>query len=81
MADTAAPPQPAPAKKAKGKKEGIPAYMQPPFMKQISRVQAINGKLLEDNTMVRVLRGTSSNDIVYAPKFSAQSHAHNLGCG
>ena len=26
-----------------------------------------------------MLRGTSSNDIVYDPKFSAQSHAHNLG--
>lgn len=66
-----------PAKK--DKKKGIPAYMQPPFMKQISRVQAINGKLLEDNTMVRVLRGTSSNDIVYEPRHSAQSHSRDLG--
>ena len=79
---TAAGPPPtgsaAPTKK-KGKKEGIPAYMQPPFMKQITRTQAINGKLLEDNTMVRVLRGASSNDIVYDPNLSAQSHSKNLG--
>ena len=74
----AAPPPP-PAKKAKGKKEGIPAYMQPPFAKQISRVQAINGKLLEDNTMVRVLRGTSSNDIVYDMNDGALSHTKDLG--
>jgi len=65
--------------KAEKKKKNIPAYMQPPFMKQISRVQAINGKLLEDNTMVRVLRGTSSNDIVYEPNFRAQSHSRDLG--
>ena len=63
----------------KDKKKGIPAYAQPPFMKQISRVQAINGKLLEDNTMVRVLRGTSSNDIVYEPNYRAQSHSRDLG--
>lgn len=61
------------------KKKGVPAYMQPPFMKQITRTQAINGKLLEDNTMVRVLRGASSNDIIYDPKFAAQSHSRDLG--
>merc|ERR1719453_2721026 len=29
--------------------------------------------------MVRVLRGASSNDIVYDPQFSAQSHSKDLG--
>ena len=82
MGKPAEPPaRPESAPVGKGKKGGdkVPAYLQQPFQKQITRVQAINGKLLEDNTMVRVLRGTSSNDIVYDPKFSAQSHAHNLG--
>lgn len=37
------------------------------------------GKLLEDNTMVRVLRGASSNDVVYDPNLNAQSHSKNLG--
>lgn len=37
------------------------------------------GKLLEDQAMVRVLRGASSNDIVYEPVYESQSHAHNLG--
>ena len=69
----------APAKGKGGKKEAVPMYLQPPFAKQINRTQAINGKLLEDNTMVRVLRGASSNDIVYAPKLSAQSHHRDLG--
>ena len=80
-AQPAAPPAPpvAPAKKAKGKKEGLPAYLQQPFMKQITRNQAIIGKLLEDNTMVRVLRGASSNDVVYEPKLGAQSHSRDLG--
>jgi len=66
------------AKGAKGAKT-IPAYLQPPFAKQITRTQAINGKLLEDNTMVRVLRGASSNDIVYEPQARAQSHSRDLG--
>jgi len=63
----------------KKKNKGVPAYMQPPFAKQITRTQAINGKLLEDNTMVRVLRGASSNDVIYDPKFAAQSHSRDLG--
>ena len=29
--------------------------------------------------MCRVLKGASSNDIVYYPKYDSQSHAHNLG--
>ena len=80
-AQPAAPPPPpvASAKKPKGKKEGIPAYLQQPFMKQITRNQAIMGKLLEDNTMVRVLRGASSNDVVYEPQLNAQSHTRDLG--
>jgi hypothetical protein len=73
----APPPSSQPA--SKKKKEGIPAYMQQPFMKQITRSQAINGKLLEDNTMVRVLREASSNDIVYDPKQTAHSHYRNIG--
>lgn len=81
---TAPPQQPAAAppagkKGSKKDKKEIPAYAMPPFMKQIDRKQAINGKLLEDNTMVRVLRGASSNDIVYAPKYAAQSHSRDLG--
>ena len=77
-AEPPARPESAPGGKGKGKGDKVPAYLQQPFQKQITRVQAIN-ELLEDSTMVRVLRGTSSNDIVYDPKFSAQSHAHNLG--
>jgi len=57
----------------------IPLYKRPPFAKQISRRQAVNGKLLEDNTMVRVLRGATSNDMVYDIKYNAQSHTHDLG--
>ena len=76
----AAPAKPAmPSKKSGSKKEVIPAYMQPPFAKQITRNQAMVGKLLEDQAMVRVLRGASSNDIAYAPNFESQSHSHNLG--
>jgi hypothetical protein len=65
------------AKKKEAK--GVPAYLKPPMAKQINRTQAINGKLLEDNTMVRVLRGASSNDIVYHPNYDSQSHSRNLG--
>ena len=64
--------------KSPGKKE-VPAYMRAPFAKQITRKQAVMGKMLEDNAMVRVLRGASSNDIVYDPNIDAQSHSHNLG--
>lgn len=53
--------------------------MRAPFSKQITRKQAVMGKLLEDNAMVRVLRGASSNDMVYDPNIDAQSHSHNLG--
>ena len=77
--DGAAAKPPSPSGGAKKKNKGVPAYMQPPFAKQITRTQAINGKLLEDNTMVRVLRGASSNDVIYDPKFAAQSHSRDLG--
>ena len=63
----------------KTKKRGVPMYLREPFAKQITRTQAINGKLLEDNTMVRVLRGASSNDVVYEPNYRAQSHSRDLG--
>ena len=79
-APSAAKDAPAGAAAPKAKKEKVvPAYMLPPFAKQINRTQSIYGKLLEDNTMCRVLRGASSNDVVYEPNLEAQSHAHNLG--
>lgn len=79
-AEAGVPPSPSVQQgKQSKKKDAIPAYMQPPFMKQISRTQAINGKLLEDNTMVRVLRGVSSNDVVYSPNYRSQSHSRDLG--
>ena len=75
-------PQPAPAKKEAGKKKDeAPLYLRSPFAKQTNRTQAIMGKLLEDNTMVRVLKSAdgSATDIVYYPKFEAQAHSRNLG--
>lgn len=65
--------------KTKAKKDATPAYKRQPFEKQITRNQAIMGKLLEDNMMVRVLRGATSNDMVYDPKYDSQSHTRNLG--
>lgn len=73
----AAPLSKAAAKAAKAKE--VPAHLREPFQKQITRKQAIMGKLLEDNTMVRVLTGASSTDIVYDPKYESQSHTRNLG--
>ena len=55
----------------------MPAWAQQPFQKQITRNQALIGKLLEDNTLVRVLRGASSQDVVYDTKHEAQSHNLN----
>jgi len=57
----------------------VALHAQSPFAKQITRRQAVMGKLLEDNIMCRVLRGASSNDITYDPKFDCQSHAQEIG--
>ena len=54
--------EPAPPKPLKKQNSKIPAYMQAPFTKQLTRNQAINGKLLEDNAMVRVLRGAEGTE-------------------
>lgn len=65
------------------KKEKVKAYLQEPFQKQITRAQAIQGKLLEDNQMVRVLMGAQGNELQqdssYFPNHSRLSHTHNLG--
>ena len=41
------PPEPPKAAAKKDEKSKIPAWQQPPFMKQTNRVQAVHGKLLE----------------------------------
>ena len=55
--------------KKDGKKDAVPAWAQQPFQKQITRNQALIGKLLEDNTLVRVLRGWHGG--VHSPSGSA----------
>jgi len=67
------------ASESKPKETKKPLYAQSPFQKQINRRQAVVGKLLEDNIMCRVLRGASSNDVTYDPKYEAQSHYQELG--
>jgi hypothetical protein len=58
----------------------IPTYAKSPFAKQTSRAQAVYGKLLEDNIMCRVLKGSGeTNDLFYDPKFEAQSNARDCG--
>ena len=58
-------------------------YAQEPFQKQITRVQAVNSKLLEDLAMTRFLVGASgnrgTNDLIYEPNEKAQSHSKNFG--
>ena len=69
-----------PSPQRKDKNDAFPAYAQPPFHKQITRNQAIMGKLLEDNTLVRVLRGAETSVDVYDTNFEFQSHnRNNLG--
>ena len=58
----------------------IPAYRQEPFAKQITRKTAVQGKLLEDISMTRMLLGShETNDLVYAPNEKILSHSRNLG--
>ena len=46
----------------------IPTYAKSPFEKQTSRAQAVYGKLLEDNIMCRVLKGSGeTNDLLLQP--------------
>ena len=40
----------------------IPTYAKSPFEKQTSRAQAVYGKLLEDNIMCRVLKGSGETN-------------------
>ena len=58
-------------------------YAQEPFQKQITRVQAVNSKLLEDIAMTRFLLGATgnlgTNDLIYEPNDRAQSHSKNYG--
>ncbi|KAL3915022.1 MAG: hypothetical protein SGPRY_007405 [Prymnesium sp.] len=59
-------------------KKEPPAWAQSPFQKQITRNQALIGKLLEDNTLVRVLRGAQTGVEVYDPaKYGSLSHHLN----
>lgn len=83
---SAAPRMPAPREQSapsqrKDRKDSVRTYEQPPFQKQISRTQAIVGKLLEDNTLGRVLRsGAEASVDVYDKKFDFLSHnMNNLG--
>jgi len=58
-------------------KKDTPAWAQQPFQKQITRNQALIGKLLEDNTLVRVLRGADTSVDVYDTNYDFQSHNQN----
>ena len=64
-------------------REKLPMYAQEPFQKQITRVQAVNSKLLEDIAMTRFLLGATgnlgTNDLIYEPNDRAQSHSKNYG--
>jgi hypothetical protein len=61
-------------------KKDLPAWAQPPFHKQITRSQAITGKLLEDITLVRMMKGAESSIVAYDTKHDFQSHnLNNLG--
>ena len=63
-------------------REKLPAYAREPFQKQITRKQAVNGKLLEDIQMNRMLTGnnmSNASDIMYDPNFEACSNARDLG--
>jgi len=60
-----------------GKKEAVQLWAQQPFQKQITRNQALIGKLLEDNTLVRVLRGAETSVDVYDTNYDFQSHNQN----
>ncbi|KAL1507604.1 hypothetical protein AB1Y20_007223 [Prymnesium parvum] len=58
-------------------KKDVPAWAQSPFSKQITRNQALIGKLLEDNTLVRVLRGANATVDAYDANYHSQSHYPN----
>lgn len=63
-------------------RDKLPAYAREPFQKQITRKEAVVGKLLEDVQMNRMLRGTHASgaaDIMYDPNFESQSSSRNLG--
>ena len=63
-------------------REKLPAYAREPFQKQITRKEAVVGKLLEDIQMNRMLRGTHASgaaDIIYDPNFESQSSSRDLG--
>jgi hypothetical protein len=63
-------------------KQEKPLYTQEPFSKQLNRTKAVQGKLLEDIQMNRMLRGTHASgaaDIIYDPNFESQSSSRDLG--
>ena len=64
------------------RKEGRQLYEKEPFEKQITRSQAVTGKLREDVQMVRVLlseQGYGLIDKMYDPNLECQSHMRELG--